>query len=341
MRFRPGQGGWRWPLIALALAVVGSGAAFAADAASASGPTLFLITPKALAFGNIPIGSSAPTQTITITNVSKQPQTMSGAGGGAGIFGGAQNCQGQTLSPGSSCHMFYAFSPTATGLVKGSTRGSWNGQSFALNFTGTGTPQFLITPTSLTFGHVQLGSTSAQQTINITNLSNQSVVMSGAGGGAGVFGGAQNCQGQTLAAGGSCQMFYAFSPSATGVVNGSTNGSWNGQAFSLTFSGTGTPQFLITPTSVAFGRVKVGTTSAQQMINITNLSNHSVVMSGAGGGAGVFGGAQNCQGQTLAAGASCQMLYAFTPTATGVVNGSTNGSWNGQSFSLVFTGSGT
>lgn len=240
MRFRVGQHRKTWSLIALAFAVVGSGVGFAADAASASGATLFLITPNALAFGDVPIGSSAPTQTITVTNVSRQSQTMSGAGGAAGVFGGAQNCQGQTLSPGSSCQMFYAFSPTATGFVKGSTSGSWNGQSFALNFTGTGTPRFLITPTKLAFGHVQLGSTSPKQTVNITNLSNHSVIMSGAGGGAGVFGGAQNCQGQTLAAGASCQMFYAFTPTATGVVNGSTNGSWNGQSFSLTFMGSGT-----------------------------------------------------------------------------------------------------
>jgi len=36
-------------------------------------------------------------------------------------------------------------------------------------------------------------------------------------------------------------MFYAFSLTATGGVSGSTNGSWNGQAFSLKFNGTGTP----------------------------------------------------------------------------------------------------
>jgi hypothetical protein len=239
MRFPMDQRMRRWPLIALALVLVGSGVGVAATVASASGPTLFLITPKALAFGDIPIGSTAPTQTITITNVSRQSQTMSGAGGGAGVFGGAQNCQGQTLAPGASCQMFYAFSPTTTGVVNGSTNGSWNGQAFSLKFNGTGTPQFLISPTSLTFGHVQMGSTSPQQPVNVTNLSNHSVVMSGAGGGAGVFGGAQNCQGQTLAAGASCQMFYAFSPTGTGLVNGSTNGSWNSQQFSLTFKGTG------------------------------------------------------------------------------------------------------
>jgi hypothetical protein len=241
MHFRLSRANCKWPLIALSLAVAGSGTAVGIVSASASGPPLFLITPKALAFGYVPIGSTAPTQQIQVKNVSGVPQTLSGTGGAAGVFGGVQDCQGQTLNPGQSCHMFYAFSPTATGAVHGSTNGTWNGQAFSLSFSGTGTPQFLISPTSLNFGQVKIGTTSPQQSIRVTNESNQPVVMSGTGGAAGVFGGVQNCQGQTIAAGKSCQMFYAFSPPATGTVNGSTSGTWNGQAFALKFTGTGVP----------------------------------------------------------------------------------------------------
>jgi hypothetical protein len=234
--FRAGR---TWRVVAVSAVVVISGAGFAGVTASASNPPLFLITPKALAFGYVPIGSTAPQQRITIKNVSGVPQTMSGAGGGAGVFGGAQNCEGETIAPGKSCQMFYAFSPTAMGTAHGSTSGTWNGQAFSLTFTGTGIPEFLITPTSLDFGQVKVGTTSPSQTVRITNESNRSVVMSGAGGAAGVFGGAQNCQGLTLAPGKSCEMFYAFSPTTTGPANGSTSGTWNGQPFSLKFSGTG------------------------------------------------------------------------------------------------------
>jgi hypothetical protein len=244
MAIRLAKGVRKWPFIVVSLAVIsattGVVAVTAAAVTNTSQPSLFLMTPRALAFGDVPVGSTTASQEITIENVSGKSQTMSGAGGGAGVFGGAQNCQGQTLAPGASCQMFYAFSPTSTGFVNGSTNGSWNGQSFSLKFTGVGIPEFLITPTSLAFGRTKVGTTSPQQTIDITNESNKSVVMSGAGGGAGVFGGAQNCQGQTLASGASCQMFYAFSPTSTGFVSGSTNGTWNGQSFSLKFSGNGT-----------------------------------------------------------------------------------------------------
>jgi hypothetical protein len=127
--------------------------------AADAGTHLFHIAPTKVAFGNVPIGSSV-TKTVDVKNVSGTSQVMSGVGGSAGIFGGTQNCQGQTLAPGGSCEMFYAFAPTATGPVTGSASGSWNGQSFAFKFSATGTPQFKIAPTTLAFGGVALGGTS-------------------------------------------------------------------------------------------------------------------------------------------------------------------------------------
>jgi hypothetical protein len=223
----------------LAAGVTGSLTTIASAAPTASPTNLFLITPRALAFGYVPVGSTTAEQTITVTNVSGVSQVMSGSGGGAGIFGGVQNCEGITLAPGKSCQMFYAFSPNTVGSASGSTNGTWNGQAFSLQFSGFGTPQFLITPTSLAFGRVKVGQTSAQQSIEVENLANKPVVMSGTGGGAGVFGGVQNCEGQTLNPGQACQLFYAFTPTKVGTVHGSTNGTWNGQAFALTFVGTG------------------------------------------------------------------------------------------------------
>jgi hypothetical protein len=227
-------------LLALAAAgVAGSLASVASAAPTVNATGIFLITPRALDFGYVPVGSTTAQQAITVTNVSGVPQVMSGTGGGAGIFGGVQNCQGTTLAPGHSCQMSYAFSPAKVGAVSGSASGTWNGQAFSLHFSGFGTPRFLITPTSLAFGKVKVGHTSKQQSIEVTNLANKPVVMSGTGGGAGVFGGVQNCQGQALNPGQTCQMFYAFTSTAVGTVHGSASGTWNGQAFALTFIGTG------------------------------------------------------------------------------------------------------
>jgi hypothetical protein len=54
----------------------------------------------------VPVGSETAEQVITVTNMSGVSQVMSGTGGGAGVFGGAQNCEGTTLNPGQACQMF-------------------------------------------------------------------------------------------------------------------------------------------------------------------------------------------------------------------------------------------
>ena len=210
-----------------------------ADSAGAA-PATFLISPTSFDFGAQPLNSPSAQQLVTIKNVSGAPIVMSGAGGGAGVFGGSQDCQGLTIAANASCHMYYQFTPTALGAVTGSTGGNWNGQSFSFHFTGIGTPRFRISPTSFDFGDVPVGTTSAQQLVTITNLGTTSIVMSGAGGGAGVFGGSQDCQGLTIAAGHSCHMYYQFHPTTVGTTTGSTGGNWNGQSFSFSFTGNGT-----------------------------------------------------------------------------------------------------
>jgi hypothetical protein len=227
------------------LSVVLTGLTMISILAAASGSAeagvlkTFLISPTTFDFGDVPVGTTSAQQTVTIMNVSSAPVVMSGAGGAAGQFGGGQECQGTTLNPGQSCHIFYAFTPAALGPATGSTSGSWNGQGFSFTFAGNGTRRFLISPTAFDFGNVPLGATSAQQTVTITNVSSAPVVMSGAGGAAGHFGGGQDCQGTTLNPGQSCHIFYAFTPAALGPAIGSTSGSWNGQSFSLTFVGNG------------------------------------------------------------------------------------------------------
>ena len=199
---------------------------------------------------------------------------------------------------------------------------------------------FLVSPTAFDFGDVAIGSTSPNQTVTITNVSGTPVVVSGAGGAAGLFGGFQNCGGVTLNPGQSCQFFYQFTPTALGPVTGSTNGSLNGQPFNFTFAGNGVRRYLVSPTGFDFGRVRIGTTAPNQTVTITNVANKAVVFNGAGGAAGDFGGFQNCGGVTLNPNQSCQFFYQFTPTALGPITGSTNGSMNGQPFNFTFSGIG-
>lgn len=134
-----------------------------------------------------------------------------------------------------------------------------------------------ITPTAFDFGDVPVGSTSATQLVTVTNVSGASMVLSAAGGSAGVFGGSSDCNFATLAPGASCHLDYQFSPTVAGAQTGSAVGTVQGQFFSLTFKGNGVNQFLITPAGFDFGDVAVGTTSAQQAVTVTNIGHASVV----------------------------------------------------------------
>jgi len=306
------------------------------------------ITPTALDFGEIVVDETSTAQIVDVTNIGLAPVEVSMAGGGAGVFGGVQNCQGNVLDPGASCQIFYAFTPGETGPVEVMTGGTINGQSFSFMMTGIGlatagdaTRQFLITPTAFEFGDVQVGTTGDEQEVTVTNVGTAPIELSMAGGGAGVFGGTQNCQGNVLDPGASCRIFYAYTPgdSETDTVN--TGGSINGQSFAFTMIGTGvSPEFLITPTGFDFGEVEVGTTSPQQAATVTNTGLAPVEVSMAGGGAGVFGGVQNCQGNVLDPGAECQIFYAFAPAETGPVIVNTGGTLNGQPFAFEMVGTG-
>jgi hypothetical protein len=111
---------------------------------------------------------------------------------------------------------------------------------------------------------------------------------------------------------------------------------------SLPAGATGPDQFLVSPPSLNFGSLAIGTKSPAQVVNITNVSGASTVLSVSGGGApGPFSDYQNCVGATLAPGASCQFTYFFTPSATGKASATSSGKVNGQSFSIALRGTGT
>jgi putative transposon-encoded protein len=211
----------------------------ATGSAEAAGLRKLLISPTALDFGDVHVGTASAVQSITITNMSSTPIVGSIAGGAAGLFGGSQNCQGVTINPGQSCQISYAFSPTAVGPATATASGSFNGQPFQFALAGNGIRRWRISPTSLDFGDVAVGMTSPSQTVTITNVSSTAVMGNILGGAAGLFGGAQNCQGVTINPGQSCQIFYSFRPTALGSVTGSTTGSFNNQPFSFTFAGKG------------------------------------------------------------------------------------------------------
>jgi len=149
-------------------------------------------------------------------------------------------------------------------------------------------------------------------------------------------------------------------------LNQCNTGQWRVQTFSLTSSATPTPTptaspytysqsayvsgpfISISPITLNFGSVTVGTTSAVMYATLTNTGNASLTFaSDSITGDFAFGGLGSCvnPGGTLAPGASCKYSAKFTPTAVGTRTGTItiidNASNSPQIINLTGTGTTT
>src|SRR5207249_1982468 len=136
---------------------------------------------------------------------------------------------------------------------------------------------------------------------------------------AGDFSRSTNC-GTSLAVGASCTINVKFAPKASGarhaVLSITDNAAGSPQKVPL--SGIGTTAKL-SPTSLSFGTVAIGTTSPAKTVTLTNVGTTTLTITGiaiTGTNAGDFAQTHTC-GTSLAAGASCSISVAFKPTASG------------------------
>jgi hypothetical protein len=107
---------------------------------------------------------------------------------------------------------------------------------------GTGPTGTALTasPSSLSFGNENVGSTSSSQSVTVSNPGSSAVSMSSIGV-TGPFGESNNC-GTSLAAGASCTVGVTFAPTASGAATGtlSVNSSAPGSPLTVALTGTGT-----------------------------------------------------------------------------------------------------
>ena len=253
-------------------------------------------------------------------------------------FGQSNNC-GSSLAEGSSCTVTITFSPVAGG-TRTATFAVVPPQYLPIvattSLTGTGTalaPAATIAPTTLNFGNQAVGTSSAAQTVTITNNGTSSLTF----GSSGIaisspapqeFSQTNTC-GTTLAVNQSCTVSVTFSPVVSGANNVylvfSDNAPNSPQSVSLLGTGTA-PATSMSVSTLAFGNQTVGSTSSSQAVNITNVGNATLSFGTAGisvGGAnaGDFAETTGC-GSSLAPGSSCTVVVTFSPTTQGSRSGS-------------------
>jgi dienelactone hydrolase len=209
------------------------------------------------------------------------------------------------------------------------------------------TPIVRLSKTSLTFADQLVGTSSAAQTVTLSNTSGltlqvNSIALTGTN--AADFSQVHTC-GSRLRPGAHCTISVSFTPTQTGprtaAVTITDNAAGSPQNIELNGTGVVTgPNATPSPTSLTFATQLVGTTSATQPVTLTNygtmaLNITSIVASGD------FSQTNTC-GSSLAAGASCTINVTFTPTQigtrTGAVSITDNAPGSPQKVSLTGTG---
>jgi hypothetical protein len=188
----------------------------------------------------------------------------------------------------------------------------------------------VVVPASLSFSNQMVGTTSASQTVTLTNnesaaLSITNIVFSGTN--ASDLAETDNCLGN-VAAGASCSINVTFTPAATGSRAGSLTITNNLSVSPLTVALTGTgippaPIVSLSSTSVVFANQSFGTTSAAQTVTLRNtgaatLNLQTVALAGPNPGDFTIVNGSTCtNGATVTPSGSCVIQLTFTPTASG------------------------
>jgi len=137
---------------------------------------------------------------------------------------GTAPCSG-TLSAGKTCTISVTFTPQVTGALFAGITVIDNASSVStqvINVSGTGVLPVTLSPTSINFGTVSVGSTSAVQVVTVTNNQTTAVPINSviaSGDYISTTGGNNPC-GASIPASGTCTLGAQFSPSVTGSISG-------------------------------------------------------------------------------------------------------------------------
>lgn len=313
-----------------------------------------------LTFADLALGSVSAPQTITITNIGKTavamnptpptPASINSAYGSGADFQVLDNCPA-SLAAAASCNVSVTFSPLATGFREASVQvtGSGNGNpSITVYGTGIvgGDGTLTFSATTLNFNTELIKTTSAQQSVTVTNASSLPIT---------IYSTAIATKSQTtgsdfaLTSGncistspvvlrpqGTCSMAVRFTPtvatSETGTITVTDSSTGGTHIINLTGIGLASAQALeFSPGSYVFPNQPLTVPSTAQTIYVFNTSTAPVQMDRV-----LISGdfqivSSTCPGATLKAGPApgvtynfspvCSARITFTPTVTGARTG--------------------
>lgn len=308
--FTPGAEGARSATLSVADNAPASPQTASITGTGVAAPTVTL-SQSSLTFTSEPVGTAAPSQSVTVTNTGNATLNISsiaitGTNSGDYSLAPAGTC-GETLAVEDMCTISVTFTPGAAGTRSASVTitddAADSPQSITLSGQGLLEATADLSTSSLTYSAAVVGSTSASQNVTLTNngglpLTITSIVVGGSN--SGDFASTNTCT-SPIAPAAHCTISATFTPTAGGArsatitVTDSASTSpqvitlqGTGQDFSLSMSSLGT----ILPGNVGDGQLTITsmggfsqaitfTCSGAPMLSTCNVSPSSVTPEGA------------------------------------------------------------
>jgi hypothetical protein len=300
--------------------------------------------PTALAFGNVQVGHSA-SLSATVTNTGGTSLTISAAATSGAAFSLSGLMLPLTLTAGQSTSFTALFSPTASGAASGSISITSTGSDSKLTIplSGTGVAQGTLTanPTALAFGSVQVGN-SANLSEALTNTGGSAVSISQANLSGAGFSISGLTLPLTLTANQSVTFTATFTPTAgaaSGTISVVSNASNSPLVIALSGTGTAAGTLAVSPASLSFGSVVVGSNAS--LSGSLTASGAAVTVQSASLTNGEFALSGISLPATIPAGQAATFTVTFTPQASGATSASLSFSSNASNSPAVQTMTGT
>ncbi len=290
--------------------------------------TAVTLSTSSLTFPSQPLGTTSAPMSVTLNNTGSDALTILGivASGNFAQSTVPPNACGGTVAGGGNCTINVTFTPkvsgTQTGLLTITDNAPGSPHTVQLSGTGLG-PGVSLSSSNLVFSAQPVDTTSAPQTLTLTNTGNVSLVINSVTP-TGDFAQKNNC-GASVAAAANCTITVTFSPKAAGTEFGAITISDNapGSPHIVLLTGTSVagpaPAVGLSTTSLSFPIQAATTTSGPQTVTLTNTGNGPLTFTSIVA-LGNFAQTNTC-GTSIAGGANCTISVTFTPTAVGPTGG--------------------
>jgi HYDIN/CFA65/VesB-like, Ig-like domain/Cep192 domain 4 len=314
---------------------------------------------SSLNFGSVQVGSSSTLSTV-LSNTGKSNLTITQATVSGIAFSYSGLSLPVTVAPGQNVRLAATFTPQSVGAANGSmsvitsawtwkrNRPRYSTTTISLAGTGTAplsgaTPGVLAaSPSSMNFGNIQVASSQIQYE-TVTNSGGSSVTISQAT----VTGAGFSLSGftapQTLAAGQSLTFSVYFAPTsggtATGALTLASNASNTSLSVSLSGNGMSPGQLTVSPGSISFGNVVIGTSQSQT--GTLSASGSNVTVSSATSSSSEFALSGVTFPLSIAAGQKVPFTVSFAPQTSGTASANITFASNASSSSVTETVTGT